>query len=74
MALGGSPADFGKLIADETERQGNKARQHQAGLSDLPSKPASGLRGVVCRSLQAFSRSFNLRLSRPVTARPHFCR
>ena len=33
MALGGSRADFGKLIADETGGQGNKARQHQAGLS-----------------------------------------
>jgi hypothetical protein len=33
MALGGSRADFGKLIADETGGQGNKARQYQAGLS-----------------------------------------
>ena len=41
---------------------------------DLPAKPASSLRGLVCHSLQAFSRGFNLRLSRPVTARPRFCR
>ena len=33
--LAGSPADFGKLIADETEKwaQGDPGGQHQAGVS-----------------------------------------
>ena len=34
-ALAGSPADFGKLIADETEKwaQGGQVREHQAGVT-----------------------------------------
>src|ERR1700689_3674028 len=41
---------------------------------DLPGKPTPILRGLVCRCLQAFSRGFDLRLGRPVAARPDFRR
>ena len=36
--LPGSPADFGKLIADETEKWGKVIRvgQHQAGVNPQP--------------------------------------
>ena len=68
-------ANVGPDFDDLSSKADFRLDQAQAWYDhDLPGKPASSLRGLVCRSLQAFSRGFNLRLGRPVTARPRFCR